>query len=187
MRRIIAAAVALAALALAGCTAGSDPNTIDGQPYPTRAQSVCKQYEAQPLMSVRGAHGITPTHSVRVDVFRCDEASRTWVEVFNNSAHVEITATSDAIASGTVKAGANYPWPYQNLAARTPFEFPLYIAPGLSAVIVARASTVLDKGWAIACWIVTRDGRDLPGSRWLTVSPARGAEVETDCSGTIEG
>src|SRR5690349_20105975 len=120
MKRLIALALSVIFL-VAGCQTGPNPETVDGQPWVPTPTANCSKYEPQPLMAIRGAHGITPTHSVRVDVFRC--VGDTWVEV-GNLAHIRITATSDAIAQGVVKAGANSPWPYENLAARTPFEFP---------------------------------------------------------------
>lgn len=189
MRRsiVITIAASLFMLTLAGCQiepGDGEPSSADGKPFPTLVRSPCTKYEPMPLFKIRGAHGITPTHSVRVDIFRC--VGDTWYEI-GGLATVEITATSDAIAQGIVKAGANAPWPYVNLNARLPFEFPLMIAPGLTATVLASASTVLDEGDMISCWVVTIDGRDLQLSRQISVAPYDGAETTVECDGVIEG
>jgi hypothetical protein len=180
MRRLVSTLIAVACLlAVVACKAPSDPLPSENMP--------CKHFEPMGLISLPSNFaGIVPTHAVRFDIYRCVGVE--WQSV-GGPAYVTVNAhATPYVPGGAVKAGANYPWPYESLSRWLPWELPIQTVPGTatSIFVTGRTSALLEAGDMISCWVVTRDGRTIPGSQSTKIANYRGDRAEVTCNAIIE-
>lgn len=130
--------------------------------------------------------GITPTHAVRAEAYAC--VNDLWAPIGGlASVYINGTTPGQQVASGVVKTGKNTPWPYNNIAARLGFQFPIFIEPGIEVAVSAAFTSLLDKGEMLSCWMVYPDGREIPGTRAITVQTTGDHVTNADCIGILQG
>lgn len=166
------------------CTPEQPPTSARIQDSPCGYNFEYERLEPLP----REYHGIVPTHAVRAQVYACvgNDVAHTW-EPIGGIAAVKIEAvTIDPRVQGeVVKAGAGAPWPYENIAARLGFNFPIAIEPGIEVGISAHFTVIIDAGEMVSCWLVEPDGHTVIGSRFYTVQTQRNTHTSVDCGGFV--
>lgn len=180
MTRRTIAALTVAAL-LTGCATPSD-----GAPPVTIEDTACG-YRFEPISLIplpREVRGIVPTHAVRAQAYACSEGL--WQEIGGlAAARIDAISMDPRVTSGVVEAGGGGPWPYENASARLGFEFPIFIKPGIEVTVMAGFDSFLDANEMLSCWLVTPDGRTVPGSQFYTVQTRRGSLTSVDCGGHL--
>lgn len=180
LRAAVAAALVISALILVGCQSPS-PSTSSG------SGCVLDPEPLEPLPTLVGDY--RPSHAVRAQAYAriVDDCGHPGWAPIGGLAYVYINAISaEPAETGTVRGGNAGPWPYENIAARMGFQFPIFIPPGLHVSVTATFRSFLDEDEKLACWLVSPNGVEIPGTRDEDVQPERGL-AEANCLANIVG
>lgn len=83
--------------------------------------------------------------------------------------------------------GGSHPgvFPYDQEAVRLPFQFPIFLQPGIVVSVGATFTAFADKGEVLSCWLVAPGTGEIPGTRDSVHAPADHSLISANCFGNI--
>lgn len=170
----------VATVLLLGVTAcnvpkGQTPGSQDNDPY----DSDFTKLPAPPDGMPPG----TATWSVRVQAYQPNGKSRGG----RVTVHINAIPADPRVAAG-VAGSHNGPFPYDEIKSM-PFQFPLYIQPGIIVSVTSTFTSLLARGERLDCWLTNSFGEEIPHTRSTNSTPAdskSSVQPQTvNCAGNI--
>jgi hypothetical protein len=120
------------------------------------------------------------TYEVRAQLYNAQ------AESIGGIATAFINATAlDPRAVGGVGGSQPGVFPYDRESVRLPFQFPIFLQPGIVVSVGATFSAFVDKGEILSCWLMAPNLGEIPGTRTDVHAVADHSLISVSCFGNI--
>ena len=128
----------------------------------------------------QGAPKGTVTYEVRAQMYNAQAESIGGLA----TAYINATATDPKVVGGV---GGSQPgvFPYIRESVRLPFQFPIFLQPGITVSVGATFNAFADKGEILSCWLMAPNIGEIPHTRVDTHAVADKSLITVNCFGNI--
>lgn len=101
-----------------------------------------------------------------------------------STAFINATALDPKAIGGV---GGSHPgvFPYDQESVRLPFQFPIFLAPGIVVSVGATFNAFADKDEILSCWLMAPNIGEIPGTRTDVQAVANHSLISVSCFGNI--